>query len=83
VRGVGAAAGVTAAATGALVAVGAAAARFTGLPWLGITVRTTAAVAAARTSSVTAPAVTPARKLTSSSRALMAVRMPGHEPTAR
>jgi hypothetical protein len=80
-RSVGAATGVTAAATGALVAVGTA--RFTGLPWLGITVRTTAAVAAATASSVTAPAAIPVRKLTSSSRALMAVRMPGHEPTAR
>lgn len=60
---------------------GAPAARFTALPLLGITVSTTAAVAAARTRSVIAPAVTPVRKLTSSSRALMAARMPGHEPT--
>ena len=35
--------------------------------WLGITVSTTAAAAAARTRSVIAPAVTPVRKLTSSS----------------
>jgi hypothetical protein len=40
-------------------------------------------VAAAKASSATAPTLTPVRKLTSSSRALMAVRMPGHEPTAR
>jgi hypothetical protein len=60
---------------------GAPAARFTALPWPGITVSRTAAAAAAKTRSVIAPAVTPVRKLTSSSRALMAARMPGHEPT--
>jgi hypothetical protein len=83
-RSDGAATGTTtAAATGELAVVGAPAARFTGLPWLGITVSTTAAAAAARTKSAITPAVTPVRKLTSSSRALTAARMPGHEPTVR
>jgi len=82
VRSDGAAAGTTAVTTGELVA-GTSAARFTALPWLGSTVTTTAAVAAARTTSVIAPAIAPVRKLTSSSRALMAARMPGHEPTFR
>jgi hypothetical protein len=74
--------GTAAAATGELNGAGAPMARFTVLPLLGITVSTTAAVAAARTRNVIAPAITPVRKLTSSSRALMAARMPGHEPTA-
>lgn len=67
-------------AAGVLAAAGAPTARFAWLPWLGSTVNATAAAAAARTRSVSAPAVTPVRKLTSSSRALMAARMPGHEP---
>lgn len=71
------------AAAAELTAAGGPAAPFTGLPWLGVTVSTTAAAAAATARSVTAPVITPVRKLTSSSRALMAVRMPGHEPTAR
>jgi hypothetical protein len=83
VRGNGAVTGTAGAATGELTAAGVPAALFTGLPWLGVTVSTTAAAAAARARSVTAPVITPARKLTSSSRALMAARMPGHEPAAR
>ena len=43
----------------------------------------TAAVAAARTASVIVPGITPVRKLISSSRALMAARMPDPEPTIR
>jgi hypothetical protein len=82
VRGNGAVTGTAGAATGELAA-GVPAALFTGLPWLGVTVSTTAAAAAARARSVTAPVITPARKLTSSSRALMAARMPGHEPAVR
>jgi hypothetical protein len=75
---------VTGTATAAeLTAAGVPAALFTGLPWLGVTVSTTAAAAAATTRSVTAPVITPVRKLTSSSRALMAARMPGHEPAVR
>jgi hypothetical protein len=82
VRGVGAVTGTTAAATGELAAAGVPAAPLTGLPWLGVTVSTTAA-AAVRTRSVIAPVIIPLRKLTSSSRALMAARMPGHEPAVR
>lgn len=82
-RGVGAVSGTAAAATGELVVAGATAAPFTGLPWLGVTVSTTAAAAAVMTRSVIAPVIIPLRKLTSSSRALMAARMPGHEPAVR
>jgi len=81
-RGVGAAAGTAAAATGDLAG-GAPAARLTWAPWLGIIVTTTATAAAARTRSVTDPASTPVRKLTSSSLVLTAARKPGHEPTVR
>jgi hypothetical protein len=81
-RGVGAAAGTVAAATGELAG-GAPAARLTWAPWLGIIVTTTATAAAARTRSVTDPASTPVRKLTSSSLVLTAARKPGHEPTVR
>ena len=52
------------------------------LPWLGSTVNTMAAAAAATTNSVMAPAIIPVRKLTSSSWALMAARTPGRMPTA-
>jgi hypothetical protein len=83
VRGVGAVSGTAAAATGELVAAGTAAAPFTGLPWLGVTVSATAAAAAVMTRSEIAPVIIPLRKLTSSSRALMAARMPGHEPAVR
>jgi hypothetical protein len=83
VRGDGVVAGTAAAATAELTAAGVPAALFTGLPWLGVTVSTMAAAAAATARSVTAPDITPVRKLTSSSRALMAARMPGHEPTVR
>jgi hypothetical protein len=82
-RGDGAAAGPVAPAAGELAAAGAPAALFAGLPWLGVTVSTTAAVAAPRTRSVAAAAIIPVRKLTSSSRALMAARMPGREPAIR
>lgn len=82
-RGAGVTACTVAGAAGALAATGAVTARLTWLPWLGSTVITTAAAAAARTRSVTAPAAIPVRKLTSSSRALMAARMPGPEPTVR
>jgi hypothetical protein len=83
VRGVGAVTGTTAAATGELAAAGVPAAPLTGLPWLGVTVSTTPAAAAVRTRSVIAPVIIPLRKLTSSSLALMAARMPGHEPAVR
>jgi len=83
VLGDGAATGTVTAATGEIAAAGTLAAFFTELPWLGSTVITTAAVAAASVRSVIAPVNTPARKLTSSSRALTAARMPGHEPTVR
>ncbi len=73
----------TTAATGELTGLGISAAPITGLPWLGIAVTTTAAVAAARTASVIVPVITPVRKLISSSRALMAARMPDPEPTIR
>jgi len=82
-RGDGAAADPVAPAAEELAAAGAPAALFTGLPWLGVTVSTTAAVAAPRTRSAAAAAIIPLRKLTSSSRALMAARMPGREPTIR
>jgi hypothetical protein len=78
VRGDGVAAGTAAA--GELAAAGLPAALVTGLPWLGVTVSTTAAAAAATARSVTAPVITPVRKLTSSSLAFMAARIPGHEP---
>jgi hypothetical protein len=74
---------VAASVTRELAAAGAAETRFACLPWLGTTVSTSAAVAAARTRNVTAPASTPVRKLTSSSRALTAARIPGHEPAVR
>jgi hypothetical protein len=83
VRGDGVVTGTAAAATWELAAADVPAVLFTGLPWLGVTVSTTAAAAAARARSVTAPVITPVRKLTSSSRALMAARMPGHEPAVR
>jgi hypothetical protein len=83
VRGDGVVTGTTAAAAGELTAAGVPAALATGLPWLGVTVSTTTAAAAARARSVTAPVITPVRKLTSSSRALMAARMPGHDPAVR
>jgi hypothetical protein len=83
VRGVGAVTGTAAPATGELAATGVPAAPLTGLPWLGVTVSTTAAAAAVRARSVIAPVIIPLRKLTSSSRALMAARTPGHEPTVR
>jgi hypothetical protein len=53
-----------------------------GRPWLGDTASTTIAVAAATATSAIAPVIMPVRKLISSSRALTAARMPGHEPTA-
>jgi hypothetical protein len=64
-------------------ATGVPAAPLTGLPWLGVPVNTTAAAAAATARSVIAPVTIPVRKLTSSSRALMAARTPGREPTVR
>jgi hypothetical protein len=83
VRGDGVVTGTAAAAAGELTAAGVPAALVTGLPWLGVTVSRTAAAAAAKARSVTAPVITPVRKLTSSSRALMAARMPGHDPAVR
>lgn len=67
--------------TGEIAVVGTAA-PVTGPPWLGITV-ITAAAAAARPRSVIVPVIIPARKLTSSSRALMAARMPRPDPVIR
>ena len=64
-------------------ATGVPAAPLTGLPWLGVPVNTTAAAAAATARSVIAPVTIPVRKLTSSSRALMAARTPGREPAVR
>jgi hypothetical protein len=63
-----------------LAAAGVPTAPLTGLPWLGVTVSMTAAAAAATARSVIAPVTIPLRKLTSSSRALMAARTPGREP---
>jgi hypothetical protein len=83
VRGDGVVSGTAAAAAAELTAACVPAALFTGLPWLGVTVNTMAAAAHAMARSVTAPVMTPVRKLTSSSRALMAARMPGHEPAVR
>jgi hypothetical protein len=82
-RADGATAGTREAATGEPAMTGAPPPMLTWVPWLGRTVRTTAAVAAAKTRSAIAPVTIPVRKLTSSSRALMAVRMPGHEPAIR
>lgn len=73
----------TTAATGELATAGVSAALFTGIPLLGIVVIMTAAVATARVTRVMAPVISPVRKLTSSSRALMAVRMPDHGPAVR
>lgn len=70
-------------AAGELAAAGVPAAPFTGLPWLGVTVKRTAAAAAATARSVIAPVIIPVRKLTSSSLALMAARTPGREPAVR
>ena len=82
--GVGGATAVTGTvAAGELAAAGVPAAPFTGLPWLGVTVNTTAAAAAATARSVIAPVTIPVRKLTSSSRALMTARTPGREPAVR
>jgi hypothetical protein len=83
VRGDGVVTGTSGAAARELTAAGVPAALVTGLPWVGVTVSTTAAAAAATARSVTAPVITPVRKLTSSSRALMAARMPGHDPAVR
>jgi hypothetical protein len=78
-----AATGTADAATGELAAAGTPTAPFTGLPWLGSTVSMTAAVAAARARKAITPVIIPVRKLTSSSRALMAARTPGHDPAVR
>ncbi|HEX3515875.1 MAG TPA: hypothetical protein VHT26_17925 [Trebonia sp.] len=81
VGGVAAVTGTVAA--GELAAAAVPAALFTGLPWLGVTVSTTAAAAAATARSVIAPVTIPVRKLTSSSRALMTARTLGREPAVR
>ena len=52
-------------------------------PWLGETASTTIAVTPATARSVIAPVIMPVRKLISSSRALMAARIPGDEPASR
>jgi hypothetical protein len=75
--------GVAAGFAGELTAAGATATLFTRPPGPSVT-ETTAATAitatAATATSVTTAVVTPARKLISSSRALMVDRMPGHGP---
>ena len=73
----------TATATGDVTTDGVPAVSCAGRPWPDDTVITTAAVAAAKARSAIAPVVIPVRKLTSSSRAFTAARMPGHGPTAR
>jgi len=80
VRADDSAAGTEAAVTGELDAAGTAAAAFAVPPWPGSTVIMTTAVAAATTRSEIAPVIIPVRKLTSSSRALMAARKPGRAP---